>query len=140
MVSSIITTTPFIIENVSTAVVQQHPETVLEGLQNLLNSALPKNDLCTIKSESEARSGIECLGVLTLELLPCTASIVVTTRVGTTTTTILTANGPEVVKHRNVSLQVVTVKGMEYYIMKLSLFRIRFPLTAIPLVCVQSMS
>lgn len=132
---------PLLIYNAhySTVVVQQKPITVLDGLQNLLgDSELPEDATCNIKTT--ARSGVECPGLLTLELDPCRVSITVTTRMGTLSSRTMMAKGLEVVYDRNVSLQVVTVNNLGYYILELSLVGIYFPPTAIPLVCLQSMS
>ena len=124
-------------------VVQQQPGNVSEGLQNLLNTELPKGTTCNIITSSQDGEprGIECstlTTLVTLKLEPCTASVVVNTTVNEVMifSTTLRSNGPEVVQDMNISLQVVTVDDSEYYILGSELFfGLRFPLTAIPLIC-----
>lgn len=136
-------------------VVQQQPQNVCEGFENLLNTTLPDDITCDVTQMDITTDceRIECSSPtesITLSTLPCNRSITVAVMDQNSTATLISSTlfsqpHPQTLNYMtpagdsqylNVSVQVVTSDGSDYYIIMLeSSFGLDLQMTAIPLTC-----
>ena len=124
-------------------IVQQQPESVCNGLENLINTTLPDNVNCSTFPDDSVDCIVEC-STPEIDLLlapsPCNQSIRITINNGSTGNTLLNANLSQSQElttstdYLNVSVQVVSVTHRYYYIFSLETsLELELPSTAIPL-------
>ena len=124
-------------------IVQQQPESVCNGLENLINTTLPDNVTCSTFPDDSVDCIVECSTPeinLLLAPSPCNQSITITINGSTTLDKCLfSMPQPQALTsgeiELNVSVQVVYINAEEeYYILNMeSSIGLNFPMTAVPL-------
>lgn len=137
-------------------IVEQQPQSVHEGLENLFNNTLLDGFECDVFASNATDSErVECSSTtesLILSLLPSDGAITVLIidENGTTLLngTLFSMPDPQALTYTtsrgdthllNISMQVVTSNGSDYYLVMLeSSFGLRFQMAAIPLILPQT--